>query len=209
MTDRCSSLSPLTYWRTNGEEQEPSYYRARYYDPTGGRFVSEDPVRFSAGINFYAYVRNNPVRRNDPFGRWQLTIGGGIGLGGLLTIGHNSGQWNFGLYSGGGVSLFGRLDLGDSGGCRKFGAHGGVTIQADAGLPKYFSVGGEDSYSGGSDGPDINVEVTLPDVGGLSWNLNKPHQPPHGVIAGGEGGFAGLGFVFNSAPSSTCSCGGE
>jgi len=31
-----------------------SYYRARYYDPAAGRFLSEDPVEFQGGINFYA-----------------------------------------------------------------------------------------------------------------------------------------------------------
>lgn len=45
------------------------YYRARHYDPTSGRFISEDPVRFSSGdVNFYAYVFNNPVVLVDPFG---------------------------------------------------------------------------------------------------------------------------------------------
>ena len=44
------------------------YYRARYYDPTSGRFLGEDPLRFVGGINYYAYVRNNPVKLNDPFG---------------------------------------------------------------------------------------------------------------------------------------------
>ena len=44
------------------------YYRARYYDPAIGRFVSEDPMGFQAGINFYAYVGNNPVNANDPSG---------------------------------------------------------------------------------------------------------------------------------------------
>jgi RHS repeat-associated protein len=29
------------------------YYRARYYDPTVGRFLSEDPLQFEAGTNFY------------------------------------------------------------------------------------------------------------------------------------------------------------
>src|SRR5437762_11013990 len=28
------------------------FYRARYYDPTFGRFLSEDPIRFQAGANF-------------------------------------------------------------------------------------------------------------------------------------------------------------
>jgi len=44
------------------------YYRARYYDAVTGRFISEDPKGFGAGINFYAYVNNNPVNYNDPSG---------------------------------------------------------------------------------------------------------------------------------------------
>ena len=44
------------------------YYRARYYDPTSGRFVSEDPKRFLSDVNFYRYVLNNPVLYVDPFG---------------------------------------------------------------------------------------------------------------------------------------------
>src|SRR5215472_12666779 len=69
MTDRCSSLSPLPYWRTNGEEQEPSYYRARYYDSNSGRFISEDPLRFDDGwANLYLYVTNRPAGLVDSFG---------------------------------------------------------------------------------------------------------------------------------------------
>ncbi len=50
------------------------YYRARYYDPFGGRFVLEDPARFPGGINFYTYVENDPVGLIDPFGfcPWQV-----------------------------------------------------------------------------------------------------------------------------------------
>jgi len=44
------------------------YYRARYYDPTAGRFLSEDPIRFESGTNFYRYVRNNPLLYPDRFG---------------------------------------------------------------------------------------------------------------------------------------------
>jgi len=44
------------------------YYRARYVDPSTGRFLSEDPVRFNAGINFYTYVKNEPIDFVDPFG---------------------------------------------------------------------------------------------------------------------------------------------
>jgi len=49
------------------------YYRSRYYDPKLGRFISEDPIRFDAGVNFYAYVEDNPVNATDPSG---LVAGG-------------------------------------------------------------------------------------------------------------------------------------
>lgn len=48
------------------------YYRARYYDPTIGRFLSEDPVRFWGGIDFYKYVDNSPTNAKDPSGRGKI-----------------------------------------------------------------------------------------------------------------------------------------
>jgi RHS repeat-associated protein len=45
------------------------YYRARYYDPSLGRFISEDPIGFSAGdTNLYRYVSNSPTNFTDPSG---------------------------------------------------------------------------------------------------------------------------------------------
>jgi RHS repeat-associated protein len=44
------------------------YYRARYYDPKVGRFLSEDPVGLDAGPNFYSYVSNSPIDRTDALG---------------------------------------------------------------------------------------------------------------------------------------------
>jgi RHS repeat-associated protein len=45
------------------------YYRARYYDPTVGRFISEDPIGFAAGdTNIYRYVGNSPTDFVDPSG---------------------------------------------------------------------------------------------------------------------------------------------
>jgi RHS repeat-associated protein len=52
------------------------YYRARYYDPTAGRFVTEDPMRFRAGVNFYTYVKNRATNLRDPFGLVCLASGG-------------------------------------------------------------------------------------------------------------------------------------
>jgi RHS repeat-associated protein len=44
------------------------YYRARYYDPVAGRFLSEDPIAFPGGINFFRFVGNDPTSWRDPSG---------------------------------------------------------------------------------------------------------------------------------------------
>ena len=45
------------------------YYRARYYDPMEGRFVSKDPIGFAGGdVNLYGYVWNGPANWVDPSG---------------------------------------------------------------------------------------------------------------------------------------------
>ena len=44
------------------------FYRARYYDPAVARFLSEDPLAFGAGVNFYRYADNNPVFWRDASG---------------------------------------------------------------------------------------------------------------------------------------------
>ena len=53
------------------------YYRARYYDPSTGRFLSPDPIGFNGGdTNLYRYVLNNPLRYVDPFGLKNINLTG-------------------------------------------------------------------------------------------------------------------------------------
>ncbi|EMR4107299.1 RHS repeat-associated core domain-containing protein [Stenotrophomonas maltophilia] len=45
------------------------YYRAHYYSPDMGRFISEDSYGFASGdVNFYAYALGNPISYSDPSG---------------------------------------------------------------------------------------------------------------------------------------------
>jgi RHS repeat-associated protein len=61
------------------------YYRARYYFPIIQRFLSEDPVRFESGINFYRYVGNSPVNSVDPSGE-IIGVSPGSGDSGYLAF---------------------------------------------------------------------------------------------------------------------------
>lgn len=67
--------SPELFGYTGREAGGPSwYYRARYYDSTNGRFLSEDPIGLPLDINQYRYVLNNPLAYVDPFGEQAQAI---------------------------------------------------------------------------------------------------------------------------------------
>ena len=69
-----TTMNPFEF---TGRQSDPEtsiyYYRARYYDPSIGRFSGEDPSRFDAGPNFYEYVNNSPTNLIDPFGLQSQT----------------------------------------------------------------------------------------------------------------------------------------
>ncbi len=69
--------NPYTYTgRELDSESGLYYYRARYYDPSIGRFINEDPIGFAGGsANFYGYVQNNPVNFIDPDGLEIFLLG--------------------------------------------------------------------------------------------------------------------------------------
>ena len=60
------------------------YLRARYYDPTIGRFISRDSVAGKntdpLSLNLYTYCHNNPIIGTDPSGHWlHIAVGALIG----------------------------------------------------------------------------------------------------------------------------------
>jgi RHS repeat-associated protein len=43
-------------------------FRARWYNPDWGRWLSKDPIGLEGGLNLYVFCANDPVNRTDPAG---------------------------------------------------------------------------------------------------------------------------------------------
>ncbi|USG64645.1 RHS repeat-associated core domain-containing protein [Brevibacillus ruminantium] len=74
--------NPFAYSGEMFDNETGFYYlRARYYDPTVGRFISEDTYKGQVdnplSLNRYTYVHNNPLRFVDPSGRKAAEGAGG------------------------------------------------------------------------------------------------------------------------------------
>jgi RHS repeat-associated protein len=62
------------------------YFRARWYDPITGRWLSNDPIGIGGGLNQYVAFGDNPVNAIDPFGLDLILVGQGGGAGGLMML---------------------------------------------------------------------------------------------------------------------------
>ncbi len=78
--------NPFRYSGEYFDKETGTYYlRARYYDPTIGRFVAEDSYlgkdKDPLSLNLYTYCWNNPINGYDPSGHsLDMHTGGGGGL---------------------------------------------------------------------------------------------------------------------------------
>jgi RHS repeat-associated protein len=64
-----SSTNQFQYTGREDDANGLYFYRARYYSPLLGRFISEDPLEFDSGdVNFYAYAGDDPIDLDDPSG---------------------------------------------------------------------------------------------------------------------------------------------
>ena len=97
--------NPFTYFGQTYNETTGLYYlRARYYDPTTGRFTQQDPAE--DGYNWYVYGGNNPVAYADFSGKSAVLtciivgvvigfVAGGV-AGGVISINsYGYVKWNW------------------------------------------------------------------------------------------------------------------
>ena len=98
----------------------PANYRARYYNATLQRFISEDPLEFGGGqTNLYGYVGDDPIDFTDPLGLHRYDdnkcadgqrgagFGWVLGASGALGVGPNGGYGVSGTTSVGGGTFMG------------------------------------------------------------------------------------------------------
>jgi RHS repeat-associated protein len=94
-----SSLNAVQFTGREHDGTDLYFARSRFYSATRHRFLAEDPIRFHAAVNFYAYVDNDPLGFTDPYG---LEKKKGCAAGGQsttvtgmsITIGQNGPQLN-------------------------------------------------------------------------------------------------------------------
>ena len=77
-----TSTNPYQYTGRENDNNGLQYNRARYYTPSIGRFVTQDPLGMAgSGINLYQYVGDNPINFVDPRGLSFNSHGGNGGIG--------------------------------------------------------------------------------------------------------------------------------
>ena len=70
--ETCSTIQPKNPWRFSSKRTDEEtgfvYFGRRYYDPSIGKWLTQDPLGLKAGPNLYAYVLNNPLTLVDQYG---------------------------------------------------------------------------------------------------------------------------------------------
>lgn len=159
-----SPLIKTNFAYTNREYDSESglyYYRARYYAPDLGRFLTEDPhpgvLREPSSYNSkYSYVLNNPINGTDPEGKiLPILIAGLIaGLGNAIFNSGNGQAWYVNFAVGALVGAGGAAAVGWAAGFA--GANVGLGMLYGAGAGSVSSWAGQMIINGSTDQSKIN-----------------------------------------------------
>lgn len=167
-----SDANPFQYTGRENDGTGLYYYRARYYSPTLRRFISEDPIGLAGGLNFYAYVQNNPVNWVDP---WGLK-GGTVGFEGTLAA--------FGF--GGNIGIYGNYAHDDSQSWYQ-GWSSSVTVVAGGGAAASAYYGGAGVHLSGNNACEVKqLEGAFANFGraGFGAGSINAYRSPDGSVTG-------------------------
>ncbi len=147
---KVASTGTAPHFGYTGREPDETglvYYRARYYDPTLGRFTQRDPIGFSGGVNRYRYVNDNPIMYYDPLGLFGYAGGTSVSTTAIVGYGVTGGT-NGEFFSDGSANTYGVAGTG-------WGADVSADAQVNGAL--YFGSGPGGAGSWAGDFTAINV----------------------------------------------------
>jgi len=176
---RTISSNLTTRYQYTGREYDEytglMFYRARFYDPQIGRFISEDPIGFAGGINLFDYVKSNPVLYRDPTGLRRCHPLVGAIVGGIIgaTIGAVGG------------AVVGPVVGGVIGGA--IGGSVGGTVGLAGGPVGSVTLGGAGSVGGAATGAAVGV-IVGPIIGGVGGGILGSYIGER-ICSGGEDTF--------------------
>ncbi len=142
------------------------HYKARVYDPALGRFLQTDPVGYTADLDLYTYVGNDPLNRTDPTGNclWCIgaVIGAAVGAGfeTVVRLSNNGGD-------------FESLDAGRIGAAALVGAVTGATGGLAGGGAAAAITATRGAQAAGSLGGRIAVGVATGSAGGAAGEATR------------------------------------
>jgi len=178
----------------------------RWYSPVLGRWASRDPVGLAGGSNPYVMAGNSPATATDVYGLWQVTISGGDGFGGYLSLGYNSGQFNLSVRVGAGVGISGGYTSKDLGGQPEglkgvfpsLAASGGTgLLGAAVEVSMVIPDGPNVAISAGPLNNRLSVAAGI-DLTGKRDRCFYADIDPVSISNNGFSAFAGIGFTFVS-----------
>lgn len=225
VTEASGAVSTNSFQFT-GRENDPTglyYLRARYYNPTWGRFISEDPIGLNGGINLYAYAGDSPLNLIDPTGL--------VGVGFIAGVSAEGGvpYYSAGAQDASGAGVF----LNVSPDSANFGSSSAALFTATGGAVTYGNMGANTTslpstpagrtngalgaFAGAGAGVFITNANNPQEFSGISraWTLNTPivsiqfSLGANGVWALSGTLGPGIGVDFSSYSTMTVTSGGS